>query len=95
MKKSEVIEKLKELIEHNVEGYDFGLSDLSTEFILDRLIEYLHFEPKYINPKFKDVSGKGDSWDYIHFCGNYPEHHFTHKNPRPEFYINGWEPEDE
>jgi hypothetical protein len=87
MKRSEAIKLINNVI---IGGYDYP-----AETILQKLEDVGMFNLKYINPKFKGVSGKGDSWDYLHFCSDYPEHYFTHKNPRPEFYINGWEPEDE
>ena len=102
MKRSEMLQIIGNTIDSSDAIYmeDYGVSNnINSEELADEILKKLeacsNIEITHINPKFKGVSGKGDSWDYIYYCDNHPEHHYGYKNPRPEFYIDGWEPEDD
>lgn len=97
MKRSEVINIIGNFI------YERGVDHEECAEEAEKLLKQLevHMEPKkYINPKaYKDegiISPKGEVWSHLAHIDKYPDHHYTHKNKKPyEFYLEGWEPEDE
>jgi hypothetical protein len=88
------------MIEKIVYFYNTIPDDASTYHKMDMLLSYMErFEEitiRHINPEMRNISGKNNStWDFICYVDKYPEHHFNNKNPRPLFFIDGWEPENE
>jgi hypothetical protein len=96
MKRSEMLEEIRKILAMN--GKDDGMGEL--EEALLHSMEVLGMIPKkYVNSKavkeFGDIiKEKGEHWGYIHYIDKYPEHHFRRGRPY-EYYIEGWEPEDE
>lgn len=105
MMKSKMLAIIKEEIECAFSGYstyseiyntDIERSaESAAERVLEEILKTGIMNPQYVNPKFKGATGKGDFWDYLKYLDDHPEHYYTHKNKRPEYYIEGWEPENE
>lgn len=92
MKKSTVLKVIYDiLILSNEESF---ARDNSNE-ILEKLVEIGLIIPTHINPQFKGKSGRGEVWDHLMYLDECPEHHYTYKNPQPQFYLPGWESEEQ
>lgn len=93
MKSSEVVELIWKRLG------PLGISEETCSEVLE-ILEEAGLQPKkYVNPKaieeFGDViKEKGEHWGYIHYIDKYPEHYFVRGRPY-EYYLEGWEPEDE
>lgn len=70
--------------------------DQLADDILNELEQAGMLPPQYINPKAIKDGLDNPKTGYIEYLDRYPEHHFTYKNPKPyEYYLEGWEPEDD
>lgn len=90
MKRSEIIAKMMGelcLFQTNEEA----------ESVLN-LLEEAGMRPKhYIHPMaYADglVGERGEDWGYILYIDKFPEHYFLRGRPY-EYYLEGWEPEDD
>lgn len=98
MKRSEAVRIMVDKI--NEDQYvDYGVYDYQVSDALSVLENKIGLKIKYINPEalieFGDIiEEKGEIRGYIHYIDKYPEHHFLKGRPY-EFYLEGWEPEDE
>lgn len=100
MKRSEVIKCIENTIDNISEEYCLIIEeprDLLAEQILKDLIE-LGIKPKqYINPKAVEDPeiDTNSKWGYVQYIDKYPEHRMRNGVRPYEYYIEGWEPEDE
>lgn len=103
MKRSDMVNQIVSVLESlglswTVYGVEHSPDEDAANAILN-MIE-THMEPKqYINPKAHEddiIDPSGEFWSHLRHIDKYPDHHYTHKNKKPyEFYLNGWEEENE
>lgn len=65
---------------------------------MEEVMKYIeeHMKPKqYIHPRAIAEGLTDPKWGYVEFLDKYPKHHFRFDIRPYEYYVDGWEKEDE
>jgi len=94
MKRSAALDEITYILDT-----EWDLENISKSELILKKIEWFMSPKRYISPKAMEEFGsiikeRGEHWGYINYIDKYPEYHFPKGRPY-DFYLNGWEPEDE